>query len=277
MIDSHCHLDASEFDVDRDEVLVRAYAAGVGSIINPAVAVANFTSVASLSANTLARAQAAQMPYVFYTLGIHPIYVPTAKASDIDVLRSAVALAMEDPLFVGVGEIGLDGFIPGLDMELQTFFFIEQLKIAKEFELPVIMHVRKAQDSILKQLRRFKPVSGIAHAFNGSEQQARAFIGLNCVLGFGGAMTFTRALQIRRLAQALPLEALVVETDSPDISPAWLHPSRNEPMEAVRISDDLSKLRGIPASLLNRQTDANITRVLPRLDVALLATGDKKG
>jgi TatD DNase family protein len=271
MIDSHCHLDASEFDVDRDEVLLRAYAAGVGCIINPAVAAANFTSVAGLSANTLARAQTAQMPYVFYSLGIHPMYVPMAKASDIDVLRSAVALAMEDPLFVGVGEIGLDGFIPGLDMELQTFFFIEQLKIAKEFELPVIMHVRKAQDSILKQLRRFKPVSGIAHAFNGSEQQARAFIGLNCVLGFGGAMTFTRALQIRRLAQALPLEALVVETDSPDISPSWLHPTRNEPMEVVRITDNLSELRGNSPAFLNKQTDANIWRVLPRLAIALEA------
>jgi TatD DNase family protein len=272
MIDSHCHLDASEFDADREDVLLRAHAAGVSCIINPAVEVANFGSVADLSLSTLARARSRQMPYVFYTLGIHPVYVPKARESDINVLRLAVIQAMADPLFVGIGEIGLDGFVPGLDMELQTFFFVEQLKIAKEFELPVIMHVRKAQDSILKQLRRFKPVSAIAHAFNGSEQQARAFIELNCVLGFGGAMTFTRALQIRRLARTLPLEALVVETDSPDISPAWLHPLRNEPMEVGRISETLANLRGISASLVSNQTDMNIARVLPRIALVGLTT-----
>ncbi len=268
MIDSHCHLDAAEFDVDRDAVLLRARAAGVHGIVNPAVEVSNFASVASLSATTLPQAQSGQKPYVFYALGIHPIFVHKAQVSDIDLLRTAVVQAMADPLFIGIGEIGLDGFVPGLDQETQNYFFVEQLKIAKEFDLPVIMHVRKAQDGILKQLRRFKPVSAIAHAFNGSEQQAKTFIELNCVLGFGGAMTFTRALQIRRLAQALPLEALVVETDSPDISPAWLHPKRNEPMEVVQIADTLAALRDVSPVLIHIQTDANIARVLPRLALA---------
>jgi TatD DNase family protein len=269
MIDSHCHLDAAEFDVDRDEVLLKAGGVGVRCIVNPAVEVGNFATVASLSASTLPQAGLGQKPYVFYALGIHPIYVQRAKPSDVDFLRKAVALAMSDPLFIGIGEIGLDGFVPGLDQEAQNHFFIEQLKIAKEFDLPVIMHVRKAQDGVLKQLRRFKPSSAIAHAFNGSEQQAKTFIDLNCVLGFGGAMTFTRALQIRRLAQALPLEALAVETDSPDISPAWLHPKRNEPMQVMQIANTLASLRDVSSSLIHTQTDANIARVLPRLGLLL--------
>jgi TatD DNase family protein len=269
MIDSHCHLDASEFDGDRDDVLIRAYRAGVRCIVNPAVEAQNFSTVANLSASTLLIAQSGQMPYVFYALGIHPVFINRAKVSDIGRLRTAVMQALADPLFIGIGEIGLDGFVPGLDQETQTYFFTEQLKIAKEFDLPVIMHVRKAQDSILKQLRRFKPVSAIAHAFNGSEQQAKTFIDLNCVLGFGGAMTFTRALQIRRLAQALPLDALVVETDSPDISPAWLHPKRNEPMQAVRIAKTLADLRNVSPEIIETQTDANIARILPRLEFAL--------
>jgi TatD DNase family protein len=269
MIDSHCHLDASEFDADRDEVLRRAYMAGVRSIVNPAVEVDNFRTVANLSASTLPLARSGQMPYVFYALGIHPIFVHKAKVSDIGVLRAAVTQALVDPLFIGIGEIGLDGFVPGLDQQAQTYFFTEQLKIAKEFELPVIMHVRKAQDSILKQLRRFKPVSAIAHAFNGSEQQAKTFIDLNCVLGFGGAMTFTRALQIRRLGQTLPLDAVVLETDSPDISPAWLHPGRNEPMHVARIANTLASLRDVSAEVIKTQTNANIGRILPRIEVAL--------
>jgi TatD DNase family protein len=268
MIDSHCHLDAAEFDVDRDAVLLRAYAAGVRSVVNPAVEVGNFAALASLSARTLPQAKSGQKPYVFYALGIHPIFIHKAKVSDIDLLRTAVMQALADPLFIGVGEIGLDGFVPGLDQETQTYFFVEQLKIAKEFDLPVIMHVRKAQDSILKQLRRFKPVSAIAHAFNGSEQQAKMFIELNCVLGFGGAMTFTRALQIRRLAQALPLEAIVVETDSPDISPSWLHPKRNEPMEVMQIADSLAGLRDVSLEVIKTQTNANVARILPRLGMA---------
>jgi TatD DNase family protein len=269
MIDSHCHLDASEFDADRDEVLLRAYEVGVRCIINPAVEVYNFEVVAKLSASILAAARQEQKPYVFYALGIHPVFVHRAKVSDLEVLRAAVTHAMADPLFVGIGEIGLDGFVPNLDQEMQSYFFIEQLKIAKDFDLPVIMHVRKAQDSILKQLRRFKPRSAIAHAFNGSEQQAKAFIDLNCVLGVGGAMTFTRALQIRRLAQLMPIEALVVETDSPDISPAWSHPMRNEPREVVKIATTLATLRNVSSELIRIHTDQNMMRVLPRLKETL--------
>ncbi len=148
----------------------------------------------------------------------------------------------------------------------QEAFFSAQLKIAREVSLPVLLHVRRSQDIILKYLRRLPVAGGIAHAFNGSVQQAENFIAANCKLGFGGAMTFTRALQIRRLASDLPLEHIVLETDAPDISPAWLHPNRNEPQQIVQIAQVLAQLRGItdlPALAL--ATSANVRAVLPRM------------
>jgi TatD DNase family protein len=185
LIDTHCHLDAAEFDADRDRVVADAVAAGVAAIVVPAVAVGNFDTVRQLS-----RRHAS----VRYALGIHPLFVDAAADADLDELRRRVAAVRDDPGFVGIGEIGLDHFVPGLDRERQQRFLVEQLKIARDFDLPVILHVRRAQDHVLRELRRLRPCSGIAHAFNGSEQQARMFVELGCALGFGGAMTFERAL-----------------------------------------------------------------------------------
>jgi TatD DNase family protein len=189
------------------------------------------------------------------------------RSVDADLLqvREAVAAARAHPRFVGLGEIGLDFFVPGLDRERQVRFFIEQLRIARDFELPVIMHVRRSVDAVAKELRRFRPVSGIAHAFNGSEQQARQLIDLGMALGFGGALTFPRARNIRRLAQSLPLEGMVLETDSPDIAPAWLHPGRNTPAELPRIARELADLRGIGYDAVVQATAATACRVLPPL------------
>jgi Tat protein secretion system quality control protein TatD with DNase activity len=145
-------------------------------------------------------------------------------------------------------------------------FLVEQLRIARDFDLPVILHVRRAQDAVLKQLRRLRPRCGIAHAFNGSEQQARKFVELGCALGFGGAMSFDRARQIRRLAAAMPLEACVLETDAPDIAPAWLAPGRNVPAELPAIAAVFARLRGEPLERVLEATGANARRVLPRLE-----------
>jgi TatD DNase family protein len=265
MIDSHCHLDAGEFSADLLAVLDRAAKSGVASLVNPAVEVGNFDAVAMLASKSVLLNHSGVSPLIFYALGIHPVFINKAKVEDISILRRAVEIALSDPLFVGVGEIGLDGFVEGLDLATQEFFFVEQLKIAKEFNLPVIMHVRHAQDRVLKHLRHFKPIAGIAHAFNGSEQQAKAFIGCHCVLGFGGAMTFTRALQIRRLALSLPLEAIVLETDSPDISPSWVHPKRNEPAEISGIAQVLAQLRKSDIASIAKTTTSNVHRVLTRM------------
>lgn len=260
LIDSHCHLDATGFGATVSAVAAQAAQAGVGWIVVPAVEAANFSTVAQL---------AAELPGCVYALGIHPMYVARAADSDLQVLREQVAAALSDPRFVGIGEIGLDFFIPELRdgplRERQEYFYIEQLKIAREFSLPVILHVRRSQDLLLKHLRRVRVSGGIAHAFNGSEQQAQAFIGLGFALGFGGAMTFPRALQIRRLAAGLPAGAIVLETDAPDISPVWLHPGVNAPAQLPRIAAVLAELRGQSLADIARQTSDNVARVLPRL------------
>jgi TatD DNase family protein len=207
------------------------------------------------------------MPASCYTLGIHPIFTPEAKEADLEVLRRSVIEALDDPRFVGIGEIGLDYFLPELDANHQSFFFEKQLDLAEEFNLPVILHVRRSQDAILKALRPRKIIGGIAHAFNGSFQQAEQFIKLNFVMGFGGAMTFPRALQIRRLAKELPFESLVLETDAPDIPPAWLAKQvshRNEPAELPQISSVLAEIRSSSISQTQSICANNALRVIPR-------------
>ena len=264
-IDTHCHLDAPEFEADRAAVIARAAAAGVTQIVLPAVELANFDTVRAL----------AHAHGFVYALGIHPLYVARAQDDDLQRLRQVLAAQRGDPRLVAVGEIGLDHFVPGLDLARQEHFYVEQLKLAAEFDLPAILHVRRSADTLLKHLRRTPVRGGIAHAFNGSEQQAMAFVGLGFKLGFGGAMTFERALQIRRLAQALPLEAIVLETDAPDIPPHWLYrtatqraagdTARNEPGELPRIAATLAELRGLSLQALAETTSANARLALPGL------------
>lgn len=271
-IDTHCHLDAPEFDADRDAVVGRARAAGVGGLVIPAVEAANFGAVQAL----------AERHGAAYALGIHPLCVDRAADADLDLLRQALAERRGDPRLVAVGEIGIDLFIEGLDRGKQEVFYAAQLKLAREAGLPVILHVRRSADALLKHLRRIDLPGGIAHAFNGSDQQAQAFVDQGFKLGFGGALTFDRALQIRRLAQSLPLGSLVMETDSPDIPPHWLYRTaaeraqgaanaRNEPAELPRIAEVLAGLRGVQAQALAEATTANAHAALPRLAQALRA------
>ncbi len=263
-IDSHCHLDATEFDADRAAVVARAQAAGVGSIVIPAVRAADFARVIEL-------AHALQQPYA---LGLHPLCVHEATAADLDSLQQHLQRQCDDPLLVAVGEIGLDFFVPGLDAALQERFYLAQLKLARAAGLPVILHVRRSADGLLKGLRRIEVPGGIAHAFNGSAVQAGQFIERGFKLGFGGAMTFERALQIRHLAQTLPETALVLETDAPDIPPHWLYRtaaqraagqrSRNEPAELPRIAETLAELRGWSLANTAQITSFNLRAALPR-------------
>lgn len=259
-IDTHCHLDAGEFGGQGSATAARAAQAGVARIVVPSVEVRNFSMVAHLAKAT---------PGCHYALGIHPMCVERAEAGDLDRLRSAVESAIDDERFVAVGEIGLDFFVPqlreGVLREKQEHFYSEQLKIARDFGLPVLLHVRRSQDIILKYLRRIVVRGGIAHAFNGSRQQAETFIGLGFKLGFGGEMTYTRSLQIRRLASDLPLDAIVLETDAPDIPPAWEQPGHNTPEHLPRIGAVFAELRGLTPEQAADATTANAHAVLPRL------------
>ncbi|MBS1131331.1 MAG: TatD-related deoxyribonuclease [Proteobacteria bacterium] len=252
LIDTHCHLDAAEFDADRDRVHAAALAAGVARIVVPAVAVDGFEKT---------KTAVERYPGCVAAYGIHPMVVMSARESDLGILRDW--LARERP--VAVGEIGLDLFVSDIDPARQEFFFVEQLKLAREFDLPVLLHVRRAVDPILKQLRRISVRGGIAHAFNGSRQQADELIKLGFALGFGGAMTFSGSTRIRDLAKSLPLESIVLETDAPDIPPAWLNGGRNSPAELARIADVFADLRGISRAEVILATAANARRVLPRI------------
>ena len=268
-IDTHCHLDAADFDADRDAVVARARAAGVLQIVLPAVDRANFERVRTL----------AHEHGLAYALGIHPMCTDRAGDDDVAALRDALARAADDPRLVAVGEIGLDHFVPGLDRERQAAIFAAQLRLAVAFELPVLLHARRAIDPVLKHLRQIRVRGGFAHAFNGSEQQADAFRGLDVRLGFGGALTFERALRIRRVAAALDVDAIVMETDSPDIPPQWRYRTaaaraagatmRNEPAELAAIGAALAALRDEPVAALAARTTANALATLPRLAALL--------
>lgn len=252
LIDTHCHLDAAEFNADRAAVAQAALAAGVERIVVPAVERANFAAVLDVCR---------QFKHCVPALGIHPMFVANAKPEDLQALHTLLALES----VAAIGEIGLDFFVPNYDAVQQEWYFCEQLQLAQAFNLPVILHVRQAIDAVLKQLRRYPVRAGIAHAFNGSRQQAEAFINLGFKLGFGGAMTFDRALKIRALAQQLPMDAIVLETDAPDIAPAWIRRSRNSPAELPRIAQVLAELKGVSIDQIAAQTTANARAVMPML------------
>ncbi len=280
-IDTHCHLDAPEFGAisPHNSPLageLRAYAAikNVVKCVYPAVHPFNFQAVREL----------AHAHGDGYALGIHPLYVKDASEDDLTLLDAELALRIADPRLVAVGEIGLDFFVPELIVsplrEKQIHFYREQLKLAKKYDLPVVVHVRKSADLLLKGLRDFSARNyqwhGIIHAFNGSDSQAAAFIKLGFKLGFGGAMTFDRALQLRHLAATLPLEAIVLETDAPDMPPHWLYKTaaqreagepqgRNEPAQLPRIAQVLADLRSISLEALSQAVWANSLAALPKI------------
>jgi TatD DNase family protein len=288
-IDTHCHLDAPEFDVSNglnlpSAVELRDYAAAknVAKCVYPAVHPFNFQAVREL----------AHAHNDSYALGIHPLYVKDASDDDLALLDMELALRATDARLVAVGEIGLDFFVPELNVsplrEKQIHFYREQLKLAKKYDLPVVVHVRKSADVLLKGLRDIgvnggaqnHQWRGIIHAFNGSDSQAAAFIKLGFKLGFGGAMTFDRALQLRHLATTLPLEAIVLETDAPDMPPHWLYKTaeqraagepqgRNEPAQLPRIAQVLADLRGISLEALSQAVWANSLAALPKMKALL--------
>ena len=278
-VDTHCHLDAPEFGAEMPRIRARASQVGVGFCVIPAVAAFNFATVREL----------AHLQGDGYALGIHPLCTDAARDEDLALLDDELGRRRDDPRLVAVGEIGLDDFVPGLDAGKQERFFHTQLQLARKHGLPVLMHVRRSVDKVLKHLRQVAPGQrwqGIAHAFNGSEQQAQACIDLGLKLGFGGAVTFERALQLRRLAATLPLEAIVLETDAPDIQPHWLYRTqaqrdagepqgRNEPGELPRIAEVVAGLRGIELAALAEATTRNAAAALPRLHPLIGLSADR--
>ncbi len=270
-IDTHCHLDAPEF---WPPALTRYALAAIKNVVDcvvPATHTANFDAV-----RNLAHAQGHS-----YALGIHPLFVADAHDDDLAVLDAALCRWQSDQRLVAVGEIGLDFYVPALSSGIlrkrQEHFYHEQLNLARRYHLPVILHARRSVDQVLLGLRS-SGLSGIAHAFNGSMQQATTFLDLGFKLGFGGAFTYDRALHLRQLATTLPLDAIVLETDAPNMPPRWLHSTAqraagtslriNSPAQLPRIGMELSALRGMSADPLAQATTRNAMQALPKLQIS---------
>jgi TatD DNase family protein len=251
-IDSHCHLHAAEFAADRATVWQDARAVGVTKALLPAVSLADCNQV---------DACCARHPGLGAAYGMHPLYA--GAASDDDLAQLSALLERKRP--VAIGEIGLDGYVAHVDFSRQESLFIAQLKLARAFDLPVVLHVRKAVDAVLKHLRRIRVRGGIAHAFNGSRQQADEFLKLGFKLGFGGSLTYSGSTRIRALAQSLPEEALVLETDAPDMPPCWRRRGRNSPDQLPAIGAILAELRVADSARIADLTRQNTLAVLPTL------------
>lgn len=249
LFDSHCHIDVTEFDADRDAVLARTRAAGVTRMLVPAVTAATWQSLLDLCQRE---------PGLYPALGLHPIYLEEHRPEHITTLRKLIT--QQRP--VAVGEIGLDYFVPTLDQQRQQALFEAQLTIAAEFDLPVILHVRKSHDAVLATLRRIKVPGGIVHAFNGSLPQAELYQAFGFKFGFGGTLTYERSTTIRQLARALPLESIVLETDAPDMVVAAHRGERNSPEYLPDCLAALAAVRKESEDVIARETTRNACQIL---------------
>lgn len=244
LFDTHCHIDVSEFDADRDAVLARTRAAGVSRLVVPAIDAAGWSELLALCHREEG---------LYPALGMHPIYSDWHRDEHIEALRHLIE--QERP--VAIGEIGLDFYIDNADRERQQTIFEAQLELAEIFELPVLLHVRKAHEQVLQALKRHKLVGGIAHAFNGSLPQAEQYLKLGFKFGFGGMLTYERSNKIRKLARELPLESIVLETDAPDMAPEQHHGERNSPEYLPQVAYSLAEVRGMAVEEVAAATTAN--------------------
>ncbi len=249
MIDSHCHLDAPEFAEDRGEVIARARRVGVTGIVIPAVSAAGWPALQALCA------QEADLHPAY---GLHPMFLSEHGPEHLDQLR---ALLTRSPA-VAVGESGLDYYIDDLDRDLQQHYFEGQLRIAREFDLPVILHARRAHEAVLHTVRRLQPLRGVIHSYAGSAEQARQFIDLGFMLGFGGPITYPRARRLRELIRTLPLDSILAETDAPDQPLHGHQGQRNEPALLLEVITTMAELRGESERAIAAATAANAGRMV---------------
>lgn len=248
LVDSHCHLDAPEFDNDRPAVIARARAAGVVAQVLPATHAAEWP---------LLRDAAAGDPGLHAAYGLHPTFLEHHRDAHLEELREWIA--RERP--VAVGECGLDFFGEGLDADAQARYFEGQLRIAREHDLPVIVHARRAVDQVTAAIRRIGGLRGVVHSFSGSRQQAEKLWELGFLVGLGGPVTYERANRLRTLAATMPLEWLLLETDAPDQPDAGIRGERNEPARLGVVCEVIATLRGVPAAEVAAATAANARRL----------------
>ena len=259
-IDTHVHWDAEAFDADRDAALRRARLAGVTHCLNPSVTLSSAVTVQALATQSATRAD---WPRILPAFGIHPLYVAAVKPDDLPQLDEW--LRKYRP--IALGEIGLDAYAGAPDFGAQQQVFEAQLELAAAHQLPVLLHSRHAVEAVIQTLKRFqgrqqKIPGGIAHAFNGSEVQATQLISMGFLLGFGGSLTYDGSTRIRHLACHVPIESIALETDAPDMSPAWLQGGRNESAELPKIACMLAALRDVAPAVLAQSVQQNLHRLL---------------
>ncbi|MBX9403573.1 TatD family hydrolase [Lysobacter sp. BMK333-48F3] len=248
LTDSHCHLDAAEFDRDRAQVVARAAAAGVTRQIVPAVDAAGWPKL---------REVCAAAPGLHPAYGLHPMYLDAHRPEHLRELRDWIE--RERPC--AVGECGLDFFVDGLAPERQALYFDGQLALAREYDLPVIVHARHAVEATIAAIRRVGGLRGVIHSYSGSEEQAAQLHKLGFLLGLGGPLTYERAKRLRRIVASMPLEQLLLETDAPDQPDAAIRGQRNEPARLATICASVAELRGEPPERIAAATSANAARL----------------
>lgn len=251
LVDSHVHLDVPEFDLDRECVLARARAVGVGLQIVPAITREGWESLRDLCAR-----HADLVP----AYGLHPMYLDRHRPQHLEALE--LWIQRERP--AAIGECGLDFFVRDLDRDAQLAYFERHLQLAKRFDLPLIVHARRALDEVTAAVRRVGGVRGIVHSFGGSFEQARQLWRLGWMIGVGGPVTYARATRLRRLVTEMPLEFLVLETDAPDQPTADRRGQRNEPAQLLAVAREVAQLRRVPESEVAHATSANVFRLLNR-------------
>ncbi len=248
LVDSHSHFDVAEFDGDRHDVHARALAAGVMAQIVPAINAAGWPNLKQVCG---------QFTGLFPAYGLHPLFMEDHRPQHLDELRQWIE--RERP--AAVGECGLDFFMDGLDADAQQLYFDAQLRLAREFDLPVIIHARRAVDSVIASIRKVGRLRGVVHSFPGSKEQAAQLHGLGFMLGISGPVTYERANKLRKVVVALPLEQLLLETDSPDQPNSGHQGQRNEPAKLVEVLDVIAELRGMTREDLAVATTDNAERL----------------
>lgn len=252
IIDSHCHLDFSAFEHDRNAILENCLDLGVTDIVVPGVIANTWQQLINWTK------QSSSLPNLYCALGLHPVFLDQHKHEHLEILDTL----LNNQNIIAVGEIGLDFFVKTLDRTKQYTFFETQLDLAKKHDLPVILHTRKSHDATIQSLKKHAVKGGIAHAFNGSKQQAHAYLDLGFKLGFGGMLTYERSRKLRELARDLPLDAIVLETDSPDMTVEQHRGERNSPEYLPYVLVALAEIRSEPIETIAAQTSYNTKKVL---------------
>ena len=249
LIDTHCHIDVDEFSSDRELVIQRAKKAGVKTLVIPGITADRWQQLASI---------ADKSPELHFALGLHPYFIDQHTEQDLEELEQL----LDQLPVIAIGEIGLDYYDGSLDPERQRYFFEKQVLLAEKFSLPIIIHSRKSQDDILRILKKADfSQGGTMHAFNGSLQQAQAFIALGFKLGFGGMITFERSSKLRKLAKQLPLDSIVLETDSPYMTVSSHQGQRNSPEYLPEVLQSLAEIRQQRPEVIANQTSENARKV----------------